>query len=98
MAGAMEEGGKIVGAAIGVFKHEPLVLSLMIMNLSLIGFAFYQASAFTTQRRENVALFIQVQTDVQRLLSQCIIPPPQQRGDLRLDLPVPLPVPRPSEP
>jgi hypothetical protein len=93
---AMEEAGKVAHSLIDVFKQQPLALALIILSFALIGLLYFQSAAFTQQRRENVALFVQVQKDVQNLLSQCIIPPPpqrEQRGDL-----IPLPPPKPPEP
>jgi hypothetical protein len=73
------EVGKAASGFMAIMQGQPLALSLVVMNFALLGFCYYQANAFTTQRRENVALFVQVQTDVQKLLSQCIIPPPAAR-------------------
>jgi hypothetical protein len=75
-----EESAKIVTGIVDSMKIHPLLLSLVIMNFALIGFVYFQSVQFNTQRKDNVKLFIQVQSEVQRLLSQCIIPaPPAQR-------------------
>jgi hypothetical protein len=76
--------GKAVGGFMEVMKSQPLALSLVVMNFALIGFVYFQSAQFNRQRVDNIKLFVQVQTEVQKLLSQCIIPPPQQRGDLGL--------------
>jgi hypothetical protein len=77
--GALEEAVKATGGIIDALKREPLSLALCIMNFGLLGFLYYQSASFTQQRRENVALFVQVQSEVQKLLSQCIVPPPPPR-------------------
>jgi len=59
-------------------KDNPLSLALCVMNFAMIGLLYYQSSLFNTQRQENVKLFLEVQKEVQKLLSQCIVPPPQQ--------------------
>lgn len=73
----IETSGKIAGGVVDSLKAQPLSLALVVMNLALIGFIFMQGTAFNTQRETNVKLFIDVQREVQKLLSQCIIPPPQ---------------------
>jgi hypothetical protein len=71
--------GKVAGGFMQTLQNEPLVLALCFMNFALIGFVYYQNASFNTQREANVKLFVQVQTDVQRLLSQCIVPPPMDK-------------------
>ena len=70
-----ERGGNIAGV-LDVLKAQPLVLGLLLVIFALIGFVYLQSSQFNTQRAENVKLFVQVQGEVQKLLSQCIVPPP----------------------
>jgi hypothetical protein len=72
--GPIEETGKAVHSFMDIMRTQPLALALVVMNFGLIGFTYYQASTFTTQRRENVALFVDIQKEVQKLLSQCIVP------------------------
>jgi hypothetical protein len=60
-------------------RGMPLVLALCVMNGALIGFAYYQASSFNAQRTSNVQLVVQMQSEVQKLLSQCIVPAPPAR-------------------
>lgn len=83
---SIEGGVKIATGFMDVFRQQPLALALCILSFALIGLLYLQGTSFTQQRRENVALFVQVQTEVQKLLSQCIIPPPSPRADL-----IPLP-------
>jgi hypothetical protein len=69
-------------AAVGfvdAMKTQPLALALVVMNFALIGFVYYQGATYNTARAENVKLVVAMQTEVQKLLSQCIIPPPPQR-------------------
>lgn len=60
-------------------KREPLALALVVMNFALIGFVYFQSVQFNSQRVDNVKLFVQVQGEVQKLLSQCIVPPGSDR-------------------
>jgi hypothetical protein len=70
------EVGKAASGFMAVMQGQPLALSLVVMNFALIGFVYFQSSQFNTQRKDNIALFIEIQKEVQKLLSQCIIPPP----------------------
>ena len=78
--------GKAAGSLVEAMRNHPMELALVVMNFALIGFVYFQSAQFTTQRKENVALFIEVQKEVQKLLSQCVIPPTSQRGDLGLGI------------
>ena len=40
---------------------------------------YYQNASFNSQREANVKLFVAMQTEVQKLLSQCIVPAPEKR-------------------
>jgi hypothetical protein len=71
--------GKVAEHFMEVMKGTPLILALVVMNFALIGLVYLQATQFNTQRKDNIALFVQVQGEVQKLLSQCIVPPPTQR-------------------
>jgi len=73
-----ERGGNISGI-LDVLKAQPLMLGLLLVIFSLIGFVYLQSSQFNSQRAENVRLFLDVQKEVQKLLSQCIVPPPTNR-------------------
>lgn len=73
-----EQAGRAASGFIEALKDQPLVLALVVVSFSLIGLLYYQSALFNTQRQENVRLFLEVQKEVQKLLSQCIVPPPQQ--------------------
>jgi predicted negative regulator of RcsB-dependent stress response len=79
MSGAVEEAGKVAGGILDVMKAQPLVLGLLLVVFALIGFVYFQSAQFSDQRSENVKLFIQVQGETQKILSQCIVPAPQGR-------------------
>jgi cytoskeletal protein RodZ len=74
--GLGEEAGKVATSVLDVMRAQPLVLGLLLVIFALIGLLYFQSAQFNDQRSENVKLFMQVQGEVQRLLSQCIIPPP----------------------
>lgn len=75
----IERGGNIAGV-LDVMKAQPLILGLLLVVFALIGFIYLQSSQFNDQRTENIKLFVQIQGEVQKLLSQCIVPAPPNRG------------------
>jgi len=91
----IQSSGQVALSFFDTMKAQPLALALVVMNFALIGFVYFQSSQFNTQRKDNIALFIEIQKEVQKLLSQCIVPPPSSlRGDLQDDPPLPRPRPR----
>jgi hypothetical protein len=79
MAGPMEEAGKVATGFIDALAREPLALALSVICFALIVFMFFQNDSFNDQRKANVQLFVTMQSEVQKLLSQCIVPVPTQR-------------------
>jgi membrane-anchored glycerophosphoryl diester phosphodiesterase (GDPDase) len=73
----MMERGENIKNVLDVMKSQPLVLGLLLVIFALIGFVYLQSAQFNTQRAENVKMFLDVQKEVQKLLSQCIVPPPK---------------------
>jgi len=71
--------GEAAMGFLDAMKGMPLVLALIVVSFALIGLLYYQSSMFNSQRQDNVKLFVQMQAEVQKLLSQCIVPPPQGR-------------------
>jgi hypothetical protein len=78
----MQTTGQAAVGFVDAMKSQPLALALVVMNFALIGFVYYQSSLFNTQRGENIKVFIDIQKEVQKLLSQCIVPPAAQRSDM----------------
>jgi len=80
MNGPIEATGKVAIGWLDAMKGMPLVLALITVSFALIGLLYYQSALFNSQRADNVKLFVQMQSEVQKLLSQCIVPPPQPRA------------------
>ena len=74
--------GKAAAGFVDAMKGQPLVLALIVISFGLVGLLYYQSSMFNHQRQENVKLFVAMQAEVQKLLSVCIVPPTQNRGDI----------------
>jgi hypothetical protein len=72
--GPIEETAKVAHSLIDVWRSQPLALALIVLSFALVGLLYYQSSAFTVQRRENAALFIKLQAEVQQLLARCVVP------------------------
>jgi len=92
-----EHAGKAANTFVNSLKEQPLSLALVVMNFALIGFVYIQGNQFNTQRSDNVKLFLDVQREVQKLLSECIVPQRQQRGDLPPALDGPMHISQPTE-
>jgi hypothetical protein len=75
--GVGEEAGKVATGVLDVMRAQPLVLGLLLVIFALIGFVYVQEGQFNSMRTENVKLFVDVQKETQKILSQCIVPPPQ---------------------
>src|SRR5207344_1547514 len=88
---------KAAGGFSRAMQNEPLSLALCVMNFALIGFVYFQSSQFNTQRADNVKLFTDMQREVQKLLTECIVPPKNQRGMLQEDVNPPTNISHPAE-
>ena len=71
--------GEAAKGVVEGLSKQPIVLALVTISLMLSGLLYYQSHLFNTQRQENVRLFVEIQTEVQKLLSNCIIPPPTEK-------------------
>jgi hypothetical protein len=72
--GAIEEGGKAINKTLDAFMGTPLVLALVLMNLALIGFVYYQGIAQDSLRKTNVAAYLEQVKETQQLLAKCVVP------------------------
>lgn len=79
------DAAKAANTFVNSLKEQPLSLALVVMNFALIGFVYVQSNQFNAQRADNVKLFTEVQREVQKLLSECIVPPRQQRGQVNAE-------------
>jgi cytoskeletal protein RodZ len=70
--------GEAAKGVITGLSQQPIVLALVVISLMLSGLLYYQAHMFSSQRQANVQMFVEVQKEVQKLLSSCIVPAPRQ--------------------
>jgi hypothetical protein len=76
------EAAKAANTFMDSLREQPLSLALVVMNFALLGFVYMQSNQFNSQRADNVKLFTDVQREVQKLLSECIVPPRNRSGEL----------------
>jgi len=85
--------GKAAVGFIEALKNQPLLLVLAVTNFATLGFVYVQATQFTSQRQDNVKLFIEQQLEFNKLLAKCIVP------EFKTNLPPPFkPLVKPPEP
>jgi cytoskeletal protein RodZ len=67
-------GENVAGGFIDAMKGQPVALAMVVVILALLGLLYYQSALFSQQRADNIKMFVQTQTDVQKILTQCIVP------------------------
>jgi len=55
-------------------KSQPVMLGLVVMNLAMVGMLYVVIRFAQDQRRNEFDLIYKSQSEVQRLLAQCVIP------------------------
>jgi len=70
--GIEEEGGKVATSFIDTMKSQPLALSLVVMNIMLMGLLYYIAEVSKETRRQEVSVLIDQQKEMSQLLYKCI--------------------------
>lgn len=68
---ALEEGARTARTFMEVMKEQPLSLALVIMNLALIGFLYYEHANLNSERKGELDLLYQNRQEVAILLAQC---------------------------
>lgn len=69
--GAIEEGAKAAGTFMEALRSQPLSLALVVMNLALIGFLYYEHANLNSERKGELDLLYQNRQEVAVLLAQC---------------------------
>ena len=67
----LEEGGKAVNSFIDALKSQPLSLALVVMNIGLLGYLYYQGSVAASERHHEMDLLYQNRETVAKLLQEC---------------------------
>lgn len=70
--GIGEEAGHTARSLIDALKNEPLALSLVVMNLVLLGLFFYAMHISSSQRQQEVERLLSAQKETSQLLYNCV--------------------------
>lgn len=68
----MSVSGERTGRGIvDALKSQPLVLSLVIMNLGLLGYLYYTGVVAHNERREQTEMMYENRSEMAKLLAEC---------------------------
>lgn len=84
MVGPVEEIGKVAGTALDIVRGQPMILALILFNLLFAILVYLGSKDFRSNQLELMKMMIEVSKESQQLLSQCITPPSDRRGELEL--------------
>lgn len=62
---------------IEALKNQPLSLALVVMNIGLLGYLYYQGNVAAKERHDEMVLLYQNRDTVGRLLASCYPAPPK---------------------
>lgn len=62
---------QVAGSIIDALKGQPLSLALVIMNLGLLGYLYYEGIAAHTDRQNEMKLLYENRSEMAKLLYQC---------------------------
>lgn len=66
-----EQGAKAVSGIVDSLKQQPLCLSLVLLNLGLLGFLYYQGISDTSERKSEFDMLYRNRREVSVLLARC---------------------------
>lgn len=69
--GITEEGGKAVSGIIESLKSNPLVLSLVLMNLGLVGLLYVIAGKSAETRQREFQIIFENQKQMMEVIAKC---------------------------
>lgn len=72
--GLTEEGAKIATGLVDSLKTQPATLAMIVISFGLLGYTFYEGSAFNSQRQAMFRDLMEQQNKFAILLSKCIVP------------------------
>lgn len=71
--GVTEEVGKVAENITTSFRSQPILLGLLIVNLSTLLLMWFFVSVASNNRTQDIALIYQNQKQVQEILSRCAV-------------------------
>ena len=66
-----EEVGRAANSFIDALKGQPLSLALVVMNIGLLGYLYYQGVALNNERKTELEMLYQNRREVAILLARC---------------------------
>jgi hypothetical protein len=72
--GVSEEVGATARTMLDTFKSQPVMLGLVLVILAQVGLMYFIASRSSEIRQREFELLVGSQSEVQTLLSRCVIP------------------------
>jgi len=72
--GPAEEVGKAANTFMDVMKSQPIALALVVMNVLLLGYLFWNEQKYVDARRDFAEKLFAQQTHETSLLAHCILP------------------------
>jgi hypothetical protein len=72
----MSDHSGAVASTVNVFKQQPLIFALVVMNLALLGLLYYLGAAASNERGEQAKLLYQNHSDMAELLTKCRVERP----------------------
>lgn len=67
----VHEAGETARSTIEVFKSQPLLLAMVLMNFALLGFLYYTGVTNNKSRARELELLYQNRKEVGQLLIEC---------------------------
>jgi hypothetical protein len=75
--GPVEEAGQTARSFLDALKTQPIMLGMIAVILSLIGFLFYGAQRSSTVRQAEFQMVFDAQVQMSKLLAECYPAPPR---------------------
>jgi hypothetical protein len=73
--GVIEEVGKVATGVIDSLRTQPATIALIVISFGMMGYIYYEGASYNASRTEIFKKVLDQQSEVNRLLSQCIVPP-----------------------
>ena len=70
--GPADEVGKVATTFMDIMRQQPMALALVVMNFTLLAFVFWNNHELTRTRELTGQHIMQWQTDVNKLLANCV--------------------------
>ena len=76
MADPIHEAGETARTTLDIFRREPIVLALILMNMALLGLLYWNGVAQERERTRSLELLYENRKYVGDILARCYPAPP----------------------